>query len=174
MSVSLSEISVDVVTQHLTGLAGVIDKAIAFAAEKKLSQAALIELRFAPDMYNFGKQVQVASFWGAMIAAKLANIEPMKFADDEKSLEDLKARVERALAFVKAANRGAVDAMAETVVSIQAGANVRKYKGKDFALHFALPHFFFHCTTAYDLLRHFGIPLAKRDYMGAVIGLIEG
>ncbi len=174
MSFTLFDASIPVVTQHLTGLAGVIDKAIAFAAERKVDPRALIDARFAPDMYAFGKQVQVASMWGAVIAAKLSGAEMIKFADDEKTFEELKARVLKAIAFVESVDRKTIDAHADVVLSIQAGPNVRKYKGKDFLLHFALPHFFFHCTTAYDLLRHSGVTLAKRDFMGPVQGLIEG
>ena len=174
MSFTLFDASIPVITQHLTGLAGVIDKAAAFTAEHNADPRALIDARFAPDMYAFGKQVQVASMWGAMIAAKLSGADMIEFAGDEKTFEELKARVLKAIDFARSVDRKAIDANADAVVSIQAGPNVRKYKGKDFLLHFALPHFFFHCTTAYDLIRHSGVPLAKRDFMGPVQGVIEG
>jgi uncharacterized protein len=174
MSFSLYEASTPVVIQMLTGLSGVIDKAAAYAAERKIDPRALIDARFAPDMYAFGKQTQVASMWGCFIPGKLAGVDAPKLADDEKTFEDLKARVGKAIEFARSCDAKAIDAAAETVIAFQAGPNLRKFKGKDFLMHFALPHFFFHCTTAYDLIRHSGVPLAKRDYMGPVQGLIEG
>ena len=173
MSISLHQISIPVVVQHLSGLSGVIDKAAAFTAEKKIDPQALLTARFAPDMYDFAKQVRVASTWGVWIAGRLAGVEPPKFADDEKTFDELKARVAKAIDFAKAQNAAAIDAAADKVIAFQAGPNVRKFKGKDFLMHFALPHFFFHCTTAYDLIRHSGVPLAKRDFMGPVQGMIE-
>jgi hypothetical protein len=173
MSFSLYEASVPVIVQMLGGLTGVIEKAAAAVAERKLDPQALLGTRFAPDMYPFAKQIQVASMWGVTIPARLAGVEPLKFGDDEKTFDDLKARVARAIEFAKSIDAKAIDANADTVISIPAGPNIRKYKGKHFLMHFALPHFFFHCTTAYDLIRHAGLPLAKRDYMGPVIGLIE-
>lgn len=174
MSIALSELSIPVVVQMLSGLSGVIDKAAAYATEKKIDPQALLASRFAPDMYDFAKQVRVASTWGVWIAGRLAGVEPLKFADDEKTFEDLRARVAKAVAFAQSVDKKAIDDNAETVISFQAGPNVRKFKGKDFLMHFALPHFFFHCTTAYDVIRHAHVPLAKRDYMGPVQGMIEG
>ncbi len=174
MSISLHELSIPVVVQQLSGLSSVIDKAAAYVAEKKVDPQALLTARFAPDMYDFAKQVRVASTWGVWIAGRLAGVEPPKFADDEKSFDELKARVAGAIEFAKTRDAAAVNAAAEKVISFQAGPNVRRFKGKDFLMHFALPHFFFHCATAYDLIRHSGVPLAKRDFMGPVQGMIEG
>ena len=174
MAFSLYDASIPVVARQLAGLSGVIDKAAAFVAERTIDERALVEARFAPDMYDFAKQVRVASMWGAVIAGKLSGTEAPALGDDEKTLADLKARVEKALAFAKSADRAAVDGSVDKVVSIQAGPNTRRYKAQDFLLHFAMPHFFFHCTTAYDLLRHSGVALAKRDFMGPPQGLIEG
>ncbi len=174
MSLSLSEASIPVVAQMLSGLAGVIDKAAAFTAERKTAPRALIDARFAPDMYAFGKQVQVASMWGCFIAGKLAGVEAPKFVDADRSFDELKALVAQAVAFANSVDKAAIDANAQAIVSFQAGPNLRKFKGKDFLLHFALPHFFFHCTTAYDLIRHSGVTLAKRDFMGVVPNEIMG
>ena len=173
MSTALSELSIPVVVQMLTGLASVIDKAAGYVAEKKCDPQALLTARFAPDMYDLAKQIRVASTWGVSIAGRLAGVEPLKFSDDEKTFDDLKARVSRAIAFAQSVDKKAIDANADAVISFQAGPNVRKFKGKDFLMHFALPHFFFHCTTAYDLLRHSGAPITKRDFMGPVQGMIE-
>ena len=174
MSISLHQLSVPVIVQMLSGLSGVIDKAAAFVAEKKVDPQALLAARFAPDMYDFAKQVRVSSTWGVWIAARLAGVEPPKFADDEKTFEELKTRVAKAIEIAKAQDVAANDAAADKVIAFPAGPNIRKFKGRDFLMHFALPHFFFHCTTAYDLIRHSGVPLAKRDFMGPVQGVIEG
>ncbi len=173
MSTALSDLAIPVVVQMLSGVSGVIEKTAAYAVERKLDPQALLSTRFAPDMYDFAKQVRVASMWGVSIAAKLAGVEPMKFDDDEKTFEELRARVSKAIAYAQSMDRKAIDANAETVIAFQAGAGVRKFKGKDFLLHFAMPHLFFHCATAYDLMRHAGVPLAKRVYMGPVQGMIE-
>ena len=174
MTISLYQISAPVVAQMLAGLSGVLEKAAAFAAEKKLDPQALLTARFAPDMYDLAKQVRVVCMWATVIAGKLSGSEPPKFADDEKTFEELRARVAKAIAFVNAQDPAAIDAAAGKVIAFPVGPAVRKFKGLDFTVHFALPHFMFHCATCYDLLRHSGAPLAKRDYMGPVHGMIEG
>ncbi len=174
MTISLSQASLDVIIQTLTGLSGALDKAIAHCAAQKYDQQAYLTARFFPDMYAFDKQVRTVTRWAYAIPAMLTDANPEKPADDEKTLEDLKARVERALAYVRAFDRAAVDSAADKVLTFPAGAATRSMKGRDFVLHYALPHLFFHATTAYDLLRHSGLPLAKRDFMGQVQGIIEG
>ena len=174
MTISLSQASLDVIIQTLTGLSGALDKAIAHCAASKYDQQAYLTARFFPDMYPFDKQVRTVTRWAHAIPAMLTGAAVEKTADDEKTLEALKARVEAALAHVRAIDRAAIDAAADTVLTFPAGAGTRRMKGRDFVLHYALPHLFFHATTAYDLLRHSGLPLAKRDFMGQVQGIIEG
>ena len=174
MSISLSQASLDVIAQTLSGLMATIDKAIAHGAAAKYDQQAYLTARFFPDMYPFDKQVRMVARWAESIPAMLAGVTADKPADDEKSLEDLKARLERALAYAQSIDRAVIDAAADKVLTFPAGGGTRRMTGRDFVLHYALPHLFFHATTAYDLLRHGGVPLAKRDFMGQVQGIIEG
>ena len=174
MSITLSQASIDVIVQTLSGLTGTIDKAIAHGAASKHDQQAYLTARFFPDMYPFDKQVRMVARWAESIPAMLAGVTADKPADDEKSLEDLKARLERALAYVQTFDRAVIDAAADKVLTFPAGAGTRRMTGRDFVLHYSLLHLFFHATTAYDLLRHSGVPLAKRDFMGQVQGIIEG
>ena len=174
MSISLSQASIDVIVQTISGLMGTIDKAIAHGAAAKYDQQAYLTARFFPDMYPFDKQVRMVARWAESIPAMLAGVSADKPADDEKSLEDVKARLERALAYAQSIDRAVIDAAADKVLSFPAGGGTRRMTGRDFVLHYGLPHLFFHATTAYDLLRHSGVPLAKRDFMGQVQGIIEG
>ncbi len=174
MTISLSQASIDVIIQTLTGLSGTLDKAIAHCAASKYDQQAYLTARFFPDMYAFDKQVRTVTRWAYAIPAMLTDAAMQKPTDDEKTLEELKTRVEQALAYVRAFDRAAVDAAADKVLTFPAGGSTRSMKGRDFVLHYALPHLFFHATTAYDLLRHSGLPLAKRDFMSQVQGIIEG
>ena len=174
MSISLSQASIDVIVQTISGLMGTIDKAIAHGAAAKYDQQAYLTTRFFPDMYPFDKQVRMVARWAESIPAMLAGVSADKPADDEKSLEDLKARLERALAYARSIDRAVIDAAADKVLTFPAGGGTRRMSGRDFVLHYSLPHLFFHATTAYDLLRHSGVPLAKRDFMGQVQGIIEG
>jgi uncharacterized protein len=168
MAFSLYQASVPVFTQMLTGLSGVLDKAAAYVQERKIDQAALLNDRLFSNMYTLCRQVQVASDWAKNTSARLAGVEPPQFADDEKSFEELKGRVGRTLDFLKGLDRAAIDAAAEKDIVFPAGPSKRKMAGADFLLHQTMPHFFFHVTTAYDILRTNGIDLTKRDYMGPV------
>lgn len=168
MPVSLYNASVPVMLQMLGALSRVIDKAAAHCADRKIEPAALLTARLYPNMYMFQKQVQVACDWARNTAGRLAGVDVPKIADDEKTFDDLKSRIARSIEFLKAVDAAAVDAGADRDVKWAAGPNTREMKGVDFVHHQALPQFFFHVTTAYDILRHNGVELAKRDFMGEV------
>ena len=168
MAFSLYQASVPVFTQILTGLSGVLDKAAAYVQEKKIDPAALLNDRLFSNMFPLVRQVQVAADWAKNCSARLAGVEPPQFANDEKSFEDLKARIAKTLDFVKGLDAAAIDAAVEKEIVFPAGAEKRQMAGADFLLHQTLPHFFFHVTTAYDILRTNGIDLVKRDFMGPV------
>jgi hypothetical protein len=168
MSFSLYQASVPVFDQMLTGLAGVLDKASAYVQEKKIDASALLNDRLFTNMYTLTRQVQVAADWAKNTSARLAGVEPPQFADDEKSFEELKVRISKTLDFVKSLDRAAIDAAADREITFPAGPSKRKMAGADLLLHVTLPHFFFHVTTAYDILRTNGLDLTKRDFMGPV------
>jgi hypothetical protein len=168
MAVSLYDASVPVMLQMLGALSGVIDKAAAHCADRKIDPAALLTARLYPNMYMFQKQVQVACDWARNAAGRLAGIDIPKMADDETTFEDLKSRISRSIDFLNSVDPATIAAGADRDVRWTAGPNTREMKGADFVLHQALPQFFFHVTTAYDILRHNGIELVKRDFMGQV------
>lgn len=168
MSLSLSQATTPVILQMLGSLSNLCDKGAAHCAEKKIDPTALLTARLYPNMFMFQKQIQVATDWARNTVGRLAGVEIPKIVDDEKSFEELKARIDTAIAFVKSVDFAAIDAASDKEISWMAGPNKRAMQGADFALHQALPQFFFHCTTAYAILRHNGVELAKRDFMGDV------
>jgi hypothetical protein len=173
MPLSMQEASVDVIVQQLSGLSGVLDKVAAHVAEKKFDAASFLTARLFPDMYPFAKQVQVATSWGVNIPAMILGETAPKLPDDATSFEALKQRIAAAIDYAKSVDTTALDAAADRELTFPAGAMKRKMKSRDFLLHYALPHFLFHCTTAYDIARHNGAPLGKRDFLGPVMGIIS-
>jgi hypothetical protein len=168
MSMPLYQAVVPVMLQMLGGLSGICDKGSAYCAEKKIDPSALLMARLYPNMYMFSKQVQVATDWARNTAAMLAGVEAPKLANDEKTFDDLRARIASAVAFVNSIDPAKIDAAQGREITWSTSSNTRVMVGEDFALHQALPQFFFHVTSAYAILRHNGVELAKRDFMGDV------
>jgi len=169
MPYSMSQASLPVFEIGLNALVGVLDKAAAFAAAKKIDPAVLPQYRLAPDMFALARQVQVACDMAKNGGARLAGVEPPKFEDNEKTNDELKARIARTLAFVKSLDAGKIDAAAEREITFPLGpTNKGHMKGSDFLNHFVLPNFYFHLTAAYAILRHCGVEIGKRDFLGAI------
>jgi uncharacterized protein len=166
MSVSMFPLSVPFFVKHLNGLAGSLKKAQALYAEKKLDETTLIHYRFYPDMLNFTKQVQVACDHAKGCAALLAGVEAPKFEDDEKSLADLIARVEKTNAFLGTLKPDQINGAEDRTLIVKMRDREQSYQGLDLLLKRSLPNFLFHCTTAHDILRHNGVEIGKRDFMG--------
>ncbi len=160
-------VSVPVFKQMLGALKGVLGKAEAHVAAKNIDPNALLHARLYPDMFNFTKQVQVATDFANTIGSRLANVEVNKLEDNERSFADLRTRIDRTLAILDqlpAANF--VDAAGREVVHNPGTPRERKYTGQAYLLTHGLPNFLFHCTTAYDILRHNGVEVGKRDFLG--------
>ena len=166
MAISMYAVSVPVFVKHLNGLAGCLKKAQAHYAEKKFDEATLIQYRFYPDMFNFARQVQAMCDHARNCTALLAGVEAPKFEDNEKSLADLIGRVEKTIAFVNTVKAGQIDGTEEKPVTVKMRDRELQLKGQELLLNRSLPNFFFHATTAYDILRHNGVELGKRDFMG--------
>jgi hypothetical protein len=165
----MSQASLPVFEIGLTALTGVLDKAAAFATAKKIDAAVLPQYRLAPDMFALARQVQVACDMAKNGGARLAGVEPPKFEDDEKTLDELKARIAKTLAFVKSLDAAKIDAAAEREITFPLGpTNKGHMSGTDYLNHFVLPNFYFHLTTAYTILRHCGVELGKRDFLGGI------
>ncbi|HEX8614900.1 MAG TPA: DUF1993 domain-containing protein [Telluria sp.] len=167
MTFSMYDASVPVFKQILTSLSAVIDKADAHATEKKIEPAALLQARLYPDMFPFLRQVQVAADFAKGCCARLAGVDVPRYEDTEQSFADLKERIAKTLAFIDGLPQDGIEASAQRDISTSSGANAKHFKGQVYLVHYALPHFYFHATTAYALLRHNGVEVGKKDFIGS-------
>lgn len=160
--------SVPVFTQMLGSLGDILAKAETHAAERKIEPGALLQSRLFPDMFPLSRQVQIACDFARGVTARLAGAEVPKYADDEQSFEDLRALVAKTLAFVGGFEPARFEGSAQREIVTRPGTpKERRFDGKTYLLGYGLPQFFFHVTTTYALLRHNGVEIGKRDYMGA-------
>lgn len=166
MAVSMYQISVPVFTRMLSNLIAILDKAAAHCEERKIDPAALINYRFYPDMFPFSRQIQIATDAAKNGSAYLAGAEPPKFDNSKQTFPELIARVQKTIEFVNSFKPEQIDGSEEKEVSIKRGETTVTYKGQEYLLNRVLPNFFFHITTAYDILRHNGVELGKKDYLG--------
>ncbi|OGA07419.1 MAG: hypothetical protein A2W68_08345 [Betaproteobacteria bacterium RIFCSPLOWO2_02_64_14] len=167
MATSMYQVSLPVFIKHLNGLAGCMKKAQALYAEKKYDEATLLSYRFYPDMFSFTRQIQAMTDHARNCTALLAGVEAPKFEDNEKSLAELTARVEKTVAFLNTVKPAQIDGTEEKAVTVKMRDRELNLKGQELLLNRSLPNFYFHATTAYDIMRHNGVELGKRDFMGA-------
>jgi len=166
MTISMHSASVPVFRRHLVNLAAVLAKAQAWCAERSIDEQALLQSRLFPDMFTLLRQVQVASDFARGGATRLAGQEPPKEAGGEQSFAELIARVERSIACLDALPPSAFEGSETRRIRYQLGRFPIDMQGQAYLLDFALPNFFFHWTTAYDLLRHNGLAIGKGDFIG--------
>jgi hypothetical protein len=160
--------SIPVFTQMLGGLKEVLRKAEAHAAEKKIDPNALLQARLYPDMFPLLRQVQVATDFAKSVSARLAGVEVPKLEDAEQTFADLQARIDTVLAFLNGMPADNFDAAATREIVTQAGTpKEKRFTGQSYLFNYGLPHFFFHTTTAYAILRHNGVEIGKKDYIGS-------
>lgn len=159
--------SVAVFDRYLAALAVILDKAEAHCAAKKIKPEVILAARLFPDMFSLTHQVQLACDFAARGAARLAGAEPQSFPDTETSFAELKDRIAAARGYIGGFQPADFAHAAEREVHFRTGGRDMMLKGDEFLSFFSLPQFFFHLTTAYDILRHNGVELGKRDYMGA-------
>ncbi len=152
----------------LTNLSAILDKAVSYAQAKKIDPAVLLAARLAPDMFPLSRQVQLASDFAKNSTARLAGQDPPRFADEEQTFEDLKARIARTLDFLKTVPAAALEGAEDRDIRVPLRDRALEMKGLPFLQRFALPNFFFHVTAAYAILRHNGIEIGKRDFTGNV------
>ncbi len=168
MNISMYNASIPVMTKILGNLETILDKAIAHAAARKIDDAAFVEARLFPDMFTFARQIRVATDMAKGAGARLAGVEIPKFEDNEKSLPELKARVGKAVAFLKTLTSAQIDGSEGKAITLTAGKNTFNFNGLDYLNAWVLPNFYFHVTTAYNLLRHGGVEIGKMDFLGKV------
>jgi hypothetical protein len=166
MAISMYQTSIPVFTRMLTNLIAILEKAAAHCEERKIDPAVLINYRLYPDMFAFARQVQIAADAAKNGAAYLAGVEAPKFDNTEQSFAELIARVKKSIDYVNGFKPEQIDGTEEKEVSIPRGDTMLTYRGQDYLLNRVLPNLYFHITTAYDILRHNGVELGKRDYLG--------
>jgi hypothetical protein len=165
----MSQASISVFEIGLNALSAVLDKAQAFVAAKNTDPAALLHSRLAPDMFDMTRQVQVVTDQARRGAARLAGVDPVSFEDNETTIDQLKARLAKTVAYLKTLDRGKIDASADREITFPLGGGKNgQMKGSDYLDHFVLPNFYFHLTAAYANVRHCGVEVGKRDFLGAI------
>ena len=167
MKISVPAVSVDIFTQVLGNLSAILEKGVAHAAAKKFDPGVLVASRLAPDMLPLAKQVQIACDIAKNGAARLAGLEAPRFEDNEKTIEELRARIARTVDYLKGVPASALEGSEERAIRVPAGPDkFLDFKGLDFIQRWAIPNVFFHITTAYAILRHNGVDIGKRDFLG--------
>ncbi len=166
MSISMYQASAPVFTRMLNNLAAILEKAAAHCAEKRIDPAALLNYRFYPDMYPFSRQIQIAADAAKNGIANLAGAEPFQSENVEQTFPELIERVRKTIDFVNGFKPEQIDGSEEKDIVLKRGETTLNYKGQEYLLNRVLPNFFFHITTAYDILRHNGVELGKKDYIG--------
>ena len=166
MTLSMYAASVPVFRQILNSLADILTKAEHHATERKIDPAAFLQARLYPDMFALSRQIQIAADFAKGACARLAGVEVPKYEDTEQGFADLRARIAKTIAFIDELPEGQINGSEAREINTSAGPNSKTFTGQAYLTHYALPQFFFHATTAYAILRHNGVELGKRDFMG--------
>jgi hypothetical protein len=166
MTISLYQASVPVFVRMLTNLSAILDKASQHAAQRKIDPSVLLGTRLFPDMFPLLRQVQLTADFAKGTVARLAGAEVPKFPDTEASFDDLKARIAKTIDFVKTFKPAQIDGSEAREITIPIGGQPHTFKGQGYLLHQAMPNFYFHATTTYAILRHCGVEVGKRDFLG--------
>jgi uncharacterized protein len=168
MRISMYQASAPRFAHALRNLSAILDKAQAHVEAKKLDPAVPGGLRLIADMFPLARQVQIACDTAKGAVARLAGVEIPKFEDNEKTIPELKARIARTLDFVESVPAAAIDGSEDRDVVLQMRAGEQRFKGLQYLMGHACPNFYFHCTTAYNILRANGVELGKKDFIGSL------
>jgi hypothetical protein len=167
MKITVHAMSVDVFANALTNLSALLEKGLAHATARKFDPSVLVGSRLAPDMLPLSRQVQIACDLAKNSVARLAALEPPRFEDTEKTIEELRARIARTIDYLKGVPATAFEGAEDRDLKVPAGPDkFLDFKGLDFLQRFAIPNVFFHVTTAYAILRHNGVEIGKKDFIG--------
>ena len=168
MKASMYAFSVPVFVKTLGNLSSILGKGAAYAEQKKFDPAVLLAMRLAPDMFPLTMQVRIACDFAKGAVARLAGEEPPKWEDSETTIAELQARIARTIDFIQGFDPSRFDGAETRTVTLTIRGEPIEYAGLSYLAHVVLPNFFFHATTAYDILRHAGVELGKRDFIGKV------
>ena len=166
MTISMYQVSIPRFVHMLNNLAVILDKAQAYAEAKKIDAATLPSSRLYPDMLPLTSQVRIACDTAKRAAAMLAGVENPAYEDNETTIPELKARIERTVAFLNTIKPAQIDGTEGRDLVVKVGGKDTPFKGMQFLLARAIPNFYFHVTTAYDILRHNGLDVGKKDFLG--------
>ncbi|TAL02426.1 MAG: DUF1993 domain-containing protein [Rhodospirillaceae bacterium] len=169
MTVSMYQISIPGIVRILNSISGIIDKAVAHCEARKIDPAVMINFRLAADMLPFSKQIQIMTDQAKGMAGRLAGVEIPKYADTETTFAELKARIARTVDYLNSFKPAQIDGSEDKEIVLKAGLDM-KFKGLAYMTTFANPNIYFHAATAYDILRHLGVELGKRDFLANMDG----
>ncbi|MDB5569251.1 MAG: hypothetical protein JWN93_434 [Hyphomicrobiales bacterium] len=169
MTISMYKASAPIFIQYLTGLSNVLDKAQAHIEAKKLDATFFMNMRIYPDMFPFVRQVRAVCDHAVSACGRLAGVELPAFENNEASIADLKQRIDRTIAFVRSIKPEEIDGTEDKEITIKFPSGERQFTGQTLLLNFSLPNFYFHDTTAYNILRHCGVEIGKRDFMSTPV-----
>lgn len=159
------ETSVPVFIHYLKSLSAILKKAEDYCAAKKIDPAVMLSQRLYPDMLALTRQVQIATDGAKAAGARLAGIAVPSFADEEKTFEEVQARIAKTIGFLGSLSTSQFDGAADRVITFKSGSADKSFKGSDYLGLWAFPNFFFHIATAYNILRHNGLEIGKGDYL---------
>jgi hypothetical protein len=165
MKISMYAMSVEVFLPALRSLAKILDKATQHANAKKFDPEVLVNARLAPDMFSLARQVQLAGDFAKNSTARLMGQDWPRFEDNEKTMEELKSRVARTIDYLQGVRASAFEGSEDRDIKIPLRDTTLEMKGLPYLQNFALPNFYFHVVTAYDILRHNGVEIGKRDFL---------
>ena len=169
MKISVQAVTVDLFTQSLTNLSALLEKGLAHATARKFDPSVLLNSRLAPDMFPLSRQVQIACDSAKNSVSRVAGLEPPRFEDNEKTIEELRARIARTIEYIKGVPASALEGSEDRDIRVPVGPDrFLDFKGLAFVQRWAIPNVFFHITTAYAILRHNGVEVGKRDFLGDV------
>jgi uncharacterized protein len=168
MSLSMYQASIPAFVQMLNNISAIMDKAETHARSREIDPEVLLNYRLAPNMLPFVRQIQIAADLAKGAAARLAGVEVPKHGDTEKNFADLKVRLSKTVTFVQSFKPSDIDGSEDRDINLKLGEHTMSFKGEPYLVHFVMPNFYFHCTTAYDILRHCGVELGKRDFIGTI------
>lgn len=166
MTLSMYQASVPVFLRALSNLQHVLRKGEAHAHARKFEPSLLLQARLTADMLPLTSQVQIATDMAKNACARLAGVDPLKFEDNETTFAELHARIERAIDYIKTFKAEQIDGSETRAITIKSRSGEQHFEGEGYLLHFVIPNVFFHCTTAYAILRVSGAELGKMDFIG--------
>ena len=168
MTISMYQASVPVIQKSLASLKGVLAKAAAHADARKIEESVFLGSRLYPDMFPLSRQVQIAADFGKGPVARLAGVELPKYDDTETTFAELAARVDKTLDFIGTFKPEQIDGQEDRDINLTIAGKPVTIKGQPYLMHFALPNLYFHMSMAYAILRHNGVEVGKRDFVGGV------